>query len=64
MVIGGFHLGGESRGEIGSIIEELKDLGVEKIAPCHCSGDLARSMFKEAFGNNYIEAGVGAVIEI
>jgi len=64
LVIGGFHLGGETRGEIGSIIEELKDLGVEKIAPCHCSGDLARSMFKEAFGNNYIEAGVGAVIEI
>jgi len=64
LVIGGFHLGGESRGEIGSIIEELKDLGVEKIAPCHCSGDLARSMFKEAFGDNYIEAGVGAVIEI
>ena len=64
LVMGGFHLGGESRGEIRSIIEELKDLGVEKIAPCHCSGDLARSMFKEAFGDNYIEAGVGAIIEL
>ncbi len=64
LVAGGFHLGGKSRGEIRSIIEELKDLGVEKIAPCHCSGDLARSMFKEVFGDNYIEEGVGATIEI
>ena len=34
------------------------------VAPCHCSGDLARNMFKEAFGDNYIDVGVGKTIEI
>ena len=38
----------------------VKGKGVEKVAPCHCSGDLARKMFKEAFQENYIEVGVGA----
>ena len=64
LLIGGFHLIGASEKEISSIIEQLKDLGVEMVAPCHCSGDLARNMFKEAFGDNYIDAGVGKTIEI
>jgi len=64
LVIGGFHLTGASEEEISSIIEQLKDLGVEKVAPCHCSGDLARNMFKETFGENYIDVGVGKSIEI
>ncbi|MHA1581903.1 MAG: MBL fold metallo-hydrolase [Candidatus Baldrarchaeia archaeon] len=64
LLIGGFHLIGASEKEISSIIEQLKDLDVEMVAPCHCSGDLARSMFKEAFGENYIDVGVGKTIEI
>ena len=64
LLIGGFHLIGASEKEISSIIEQLKDLGVEMVAPCHCSGDLARNMFKEAFGDNYIDVGVGKTIEI
>ena len=64
LLIGGFHLIGASEKEISSIIEQLKNLGVEMVAPCHCSGDLARNMFKEAFGDNYIDVGVGKTIEI
>ena len=64
LIIGGFHLIGASEDEISSIIEQLKNLGVKKVAPCHCSGDLARSMFKEAFNEDYIEVGVGKIIEI
>lgn len=60
LVIGGFHLVGASESTILSIIEQLKALGVRKTAPCHCSGDLARLLFKQEFGDDYIEAGVGS----
>ena len=64
LVLGGFHLGGASATQITSIIEDFEELGVEKVAPCHCSGDQARSLFKEHFGLNYIECGVGKRIRI
>jgi 7,8-dihydropterin-6-yl-methyl-4-(beta-D-ribofuranosyl)aminobenzene 5'-phosphate synthase len=60
LVIGGFHLTGATESTILSIIEQLKVLGVNKTAPCHCSGDLARQLFKQEFGEDYIEVGVGS----
>lgn len=60
LVMGGFHLTGASESTILSIIEQLKALGVKKVAPCHCSGDLARKLFKEKFGEDYLEVGVGS----
>lgn len=64
LILGGFHLGGTPDREIEQIIAELKNLGVKKIAPCHCSGDRARELFKESFGENYLENGVGRVINL
>ena len=40
-------------------LDLVEELGVQAIAPCHCSGDLARELFKEAYGDNYYAAGVG-----
>jgi 7,8-dihydropterin-6-yl-methyl-4-(beta-D-ribofuranosyl)aminobenzene 5'-phosphate synthase len=62
LAIGGFHLGGKSADEIETVIKMLKGLGVRKVAPCHCTGDLALRLFKAAFGADFIPAGVGAVI--
>ena len=59
LVMGGFHLGNASRAQIETIIAEFHDLGVQNVAPCHCTGDAARRMFADAFGENYIPAGVG-----
>ena len=64
LVMGGFHLGGASASKIESIIENFVEMEVEKVGPCHCSGDLARSLFKKRFGLNYIECGVGMEIRI
>ena len=64
LVVGGFHLASKSEKEIHQIISELRELRVKKVAPCHCSGDTARRLFKEAFGADYIEAGVGKIIDI
>jgi len=64
LVLGGFHLGGKSAGEIEAIITQLQDLGVEYLAPCHCTGDEAIRMFAAAFGDAYIQAGAGAVLSV
>jgi 7,8-dihydropterin-6-yl-methyl-4-(beta-D-ribofuranosyl)aminobenzene 5'-phosphate synthase len=64
LIAGGFHLGGTSGKEIDRIISELKGFGVQKVGPCHCTGDSAIHMFREAWGKNFVEAGCGAVIKI
>ncbi len=64
LVLGGFHLGGASQGNLASTARELRDLGVRKAAPCHCSGDKSRQVFSRIFGEDYVENGVGKVIEI
>jgi len=59
LVMGGFHLSGASSAQIKSIINSFVQLAVENVAPCHCSGDEARRLFKERYGEGYIESGVG-----
>ncbi|MBN1138246.1 MAG: MBL fold metallo-hydrolase [Anaerolineae bacterium] len=59
LVMGGFHLGGASRARIMEIIDRFHVLGVQQVAPCHCTGDQAREIFHVAFGENYHPCGVG-----
>jgi len=61
-VLGGFHMAAASGQEILRVIDALRDLGVRKAGPCHCSGDNTRKKMKEAFGADYIEIGVGSRI--
>jgi len=63
LVVGGFHLGGEPPSRLESIAEELRRLSVRKVAPCHCSGDETRRLFKEKFREDYMESGVGKTID-
>jgi 7,8-dihydropterin-6-yl-methyl-4-(beta-D-ribofuranosyl)aminobenzene 5'-phosphate synthase len=62
LVMGGFHLGGESKGEIENIISSFRKLGVSYVGPCHCSGDTARQLFKKEYGENFINVGVGRIV--
>jgi 7,8-dihydropterin-6-yl-methyl-4-(beta-D-ribofuranosyl)aminobenzene 5'-phosphate synthase len=50
--------------ELKIIINDFKKLSVEKVAPCHCSGDRCRELFQEEYKENFIENGVGKIIEI
>jgi 7,8-dihydropterin-6-yl-methyl-4-(beta-D-ribofuranosyl)aminobenzene 5'-phosphate synthase len=61
LVMGGFHLGGASQGQIEGIIAEFRQLGVQRVAPCHCTGDRARRMFADAYATDCTLAGVGWV---
>jgi 7,8-dihydropterin-6-yl-methyl-4-(beta-D-ribofuranosyl)aminobenzene 5'-phosphate synthase len=62
LVMGGFHLKSASASEIARIIQAFRRLGVKKVAPSHCTGDAARSHFREAYGADFVEGGVGLVL--
>jgi 7,8-dihydropterin-6-yl-methyl-4-(beta-D-ribofuranosyl)aminobenzene 5'-phosphate synthase len=63
LVIGGFHLGAMARPELEEIIAGFRKLGVKRVGPCHCSGDQARRMFKQEYGQDFLDVGVGRLIE-
>jgi len=64
LAIGGFHLSVVNGRKIGDIIAEFRRLGVQKVAPCHCTGRRAMEMFAAEYGEDFIEAGVGLVLDI
>jgi len=64
LVVGGWHLGGASSAQLKSIIDGFTQLGVGKVAPCHCSGDETRQQFKQCYGGDYIDTGVGKRIPL
>jgi len=59
LVVGGFHLAGASTSRIESIIEEFRHLCVQRVAPCHCSGEDTRRLFRLEYGDDYVHSGVG-----
>ena len=58
LVLGGFHLGGVD------VSKDFRRLGVEKVAPCHCTGDRAMAFLENEYGKDFIRTGVGRVIEV
>jgi 7,8-dihydropterin-6-yl-methyl-4-(beta-D-ribofuranosyl)aminobenzene 5'-phosphate synthase len=64
LVLGGFHLSSMDHSQIERVVQGIKKAGCKKVAPCHCSGDLARSEFEKAYGKNFILVGVGKTIII
>jgi len=61
--LGGFHLCHSDDDEIQSIFQNLKKMGVEKVAPCHCTGFAGIDLAHEIYGTNCIHAGVGTIVE-
>jgi len=51
--------------EIQTVAIQLKDvLGVQRIAPAHCTGHLAFKLLKDAYGDDYVFAGLGETITL
>ncbi len=63
-VIGGFHLTNAKDEKIISIALTLKELGITKVGPTHCSGKNAKEIFKNEFPGNYINIFTGKEVEI
>lgn len=64
LVFGGFHLGGFEEREIKEIIRLFRKEGIEKVGPTHCSGMEARNLFKDEYGDDFLELGTGRVWSI
>ncbi len=64
MVMGGFHLFGAQPAKVQSIIDQFRRLGVQRVAPCHCTGPEAQRVFEKAFGKNCLQLKVGDEVEI
>lgn len=59
-LFGGFHLMRSSKSRIKNNVTGLKDENINFIAPCHCTGDIALSLFKEEFNNKFLKNGIGS----
>jgi 7,8-dihydropterin-6-yl-methyl-4-(beta-D-ribofuranosyl)aminobenzene 5'-phosphate synthase len=65
LVIGGFHLLPYSDETITQVAKTLKeDLGVKRVAPAHCTGNLGFKIFREFFGDDYLFAGLGSKVSL
>ena len=62
--MGGFHLMNSSRNKVLSIITKMKDMGVCKVGPTHCTGSEAEILFREAYGVNFLNIMSGQIVEI
>jgi 7,8-dihydropterin-6-yl-methyl-4-(beta-D-ribofuranosyl)aminobenzene 5'-phosphate synthase len=59
LVEGGFHLFPYDATYISNIARLMKDdLGVRRVAPAHCTGNLAFKIFRDLYGESYNYAGV------
>lgn len=61
-VMGGFHQFSKPAKQSAEIVKQFQVLNVQKVAPCHCSGDHLIRQFQEAFGSNFSKIGTGTIL--
>ncbi len=64
LVMGGFHLARKSDDEVAEIIAMFRKLGVAYVGASHCTGEKAIELFRDQYGAQFVETGVGAVVEV
>jgi 7,8-dihydropterin-6-yl-methyl-4-(beta-D-ribofuranosyl)aminobenzene 5'-phosphate synthase len=65
LIAGGYHLIPYGRAYLEGLVGRLKDdFGVESVAPAHCTGHLAFSIFRAASGDAYRFFGLGTTLGI
>jgi 7,8-dihydropterin-6-yl-methyl-4-(beta-D-ribofuranosyl)aminobenzene 5'-phosphate synthase len=62
MVLGGFHLAEGSAGRIDTVVRDLRDLEVQRVAPSHSAGVAASDELRRKLGDAYVEIGVGTQV--
>jgi 7,8-dihydropterin-6-yl-methyl-4-(beta-D-ribofuranosyl)aminobenzene 5'-phosphate synthase len=61
-VLGGFHLLQTPADEVKRIVAAFQELGVGRVGPTHCTGPDAIARFKDAYGDRFLQGGVGTVV--
>jgi 7,8-dihydropterin-6-yl-methyl-4-(beta-D-ribofuranosyl)aminobenzene 5'-phosphate synthase len=64
LVVGGFHLSQATTQRIQSIVAAFRELEVQQVAPAHCTGAAATEAFAREYGDDFLTAGAGRVIEV
>ncbi len=59
LAMGGFHLKSFSNEKVEQIIDLIQGLGIQQIAPSHCTGEAAIAIFSQRYQENFIQSGVG-----
>ena len=59
LVIGGYHLGSATNYMLDRTCDVLDEIGVECVSATHCTGDDSIQYFRDRYGENFIESGVG-----
>jgi len=63
-VIGGSHLIGTTEERVWATVAALKDLNVQKLGLCHCTGMPATVILAQEFGEKFIFNNAGSVIDL
>lgn len=64
-IAGGFHLVTAQDDVIAKVAASLHDtLGVQYIGPGHCTGEPTFTALRKTFGDHYVYAGVGSVLQV
>lgn len=63
-IFGGFHLMDADIRLIRYTVEEIKKSGIQIVGPAHCTGYEATDIFRQAYGDNFLETQAGREFEI
>lgn len=61
-VLGGFHQLFTPAKQSADIVKQFQVMNVQKVAPCHCSGDHLIRQFQDAFRSNFSKIGTGTIL--
>lgn len=65
VLLGGMHQGQKPDSEVERIAAALHDhYRLERVAPGHCTGEPEFAALKRAFGDHYVYAGLGSVVDL
>ena len=68
LVIGGLHLACRvyqgMEDEAVEIIKGFRQLGVKRVGPCHCTGKEAIQIFRNEYGDDFVEVGAGSILQV
>jgi 7,8-dihydropterin-6-yl-methyl-4-(beta-D-ribofuranosyl)aminobenzene 5'-phosphate synthase len=64
LLMSGFHSQGLGESKLCKTVQGLRNQGIRKVAPSHCTGGKAVVLLRENWGSDFVEGGCGATIEI